>query len=75
MYDEVSKEKDFMVVKYVQVEKKFIEGQKFIERLEVKVRDFNKEKDSLIQRVIDIKGEKRQMLVDLEVKVKMINLF
>lgn len=75
MYDEVSKEKDFMVVKYVQVEKKFIEGQKFIERLEVKVRDFNKEKDGLIQRVIDIKGEKRQMLVDLEVKVKMINLF
>lgn len=68
MYDEASKEKDSMVVKYAQAEKKFIEGQKSIERLEAKVRDLNKEKDSLTQRVIDIKGEKRQMLSDLEAK-------
>lgn len=68
MYDEASKEKDSMVVKYAQAEKKFIEGQKSIERLEAKVRDLNKEKDGLTQRVIDIKGEKRQMLADLEAK-------
>lgn len=68
MYDEASKEKDSMVVKYAQAEKKFIEGQKSIERLEAKVRDLNKEKDGLTQRVIDIKGEKRQMLSDLEAK-------
>lgn len=74
MYDEASKEKDSMVVKYAQAEKKFIEGQKSIERLEAKVRDLNKEKDSLTQRVTDIKGEKRQMLADLEAKVEMMNL-
>lgn len=68
MYDEASKEKDSMVVKYAQAEKKFIEGQKSIERLEAKVRDLNKEKDGLTQRVTDIKGEKRQMLSDLEAK-------
>lgn len=68
MYDEASKEKDSMVVKYAQAEKKFIEGQKSIERLEAKVRDLNKEKDGLTQRVTDIKGEKRQMLADLEAK-------
>lgn len=68
MYDEASKEKDSMVVKYAQAEKKFIEGQKSIERLEAKVRDLNKEKDGLTQRVIDIKGEKQQMLADLEAK-------
>lgn len=74
MYDEASKEKDSMVVKYAQAEKKFIEGQKSIERLEAKVRDLNKEKDGLTQRVTDIKGEKRQMLADLEAKVEMMNL-
>lgn len=74
MYDEASKEKDSMVVKYAQAEKKFIEGQKSIERLEAKVRDLNKEKDGLTQRVTDIKREKRQMLSDLEAKVEMKNL-
>lgn len=75
MYDEASKEKDSMVVKYAQAEKKFIEGQKSIERLEAKVRDLNKEKDGLTQRVTDIKGEKRQMLSDLEAKVEMKNVY
>jgi hypothetical protein len=69
MYEEANKEKDSMVVKYAQAEKKFIECQKTIERLESKVRDLNKEKDGLIQKVKDIKGEKRQLLGDLETKV------
>ncbi|XP_056005824.1 coiled-coil domain-containing protein 186-like isoform X2 [Ostrea edulis] len=68
MYEEANKEKDSMVVKYAQAEKKFIEGQKAIERLESKVRDLNKEKDGLTQKVKDIKGEKRQLMGDLEAK-------
>ncbi|XP_061167670.1 coiled-coil domain-containing protein 186-like [Saccostrea echinata] len=68
MYEEANKEKDTMVVKYAMAEKKFIEGQKAIERLEFKVRDLTKEKDGLTQRVKDIKGEKHRLMTDLEAK-------
>ncbi|XP_062605238.1 coiled-coil domain-containing protein 186-like, partial [Saccostrea cucullata] len=68
MYEEANKEKDTMVVKYAMAEKKFIEGQKAIERLESKVRDLTKEKEGVTQRVKDIKGEKHRLMADLEAK-------
>mgnify|MGYP000585190300 CR=1 FL=1 len=66
MYEDANREKDSMVVKYAQAEKKFIEGQKAIERLESKVRDLSKEKDSLTQGIKEVKKEKRQVMTDLE---------
>ncbi|KAJ8317463.1 hypothetical protein KUTeg_005367 [Tegillarca granosa] len=68
MYDDANKEKDAMVVKYAQAEKKSLESQKMIERLESKVRDGNKEKETYTERLKDMKMERKKLQADLDAK-------
>ena len=69
MYEEANREKDTMVVKYAQAEKNHLEMQKNVERLEMKLREGNKEREGLMGKLKEYKGEKKKLMSEVDDKV------
>ncbi|OWF55067.1 coiled-coil domain-containing protein 186-like isoform X2 [Mizuhopecten yessoensis] len=68
MYEEANKDKADMVVKYAQAEKNFMGAHKAVERLEVKVRELTRERESLNNKVKDAKVERKRLQTELDAK-------
>ncbi|KAK3610428.1 hypothetical protein CHS0354_016605 [Potamilus streckersoni] len=66
--EEAVKEKDAMVVRYAQAEHKNLEYQKLVERLEVKVKEAEREKETFLGKIKDLKEQKHKVTCDLEAK-------
>ncbi|KAL3865172.1 hypothetical protein ACJMK2_006790 [Sinanodonta woodiana] len=66
--DEAVKEKDAMVVRYAQAEHKNLEYQKLVERLEVKIKESEREKETFFGKIKGLKEQKHKVACDLEAK-------
>ncbi|XP_060063579.1 LOW QUALITY PROTEIN: coiled-coil domain-containing protein 186-like [Ylistrum balloti] len=73
MYEEANKDKADMVVKYAQAEKNFMGAHKAVERLEVKVREMTRERDSLNNKVKEAKGERKRLQTEIDTKTSEVN--
>ena len=69
MYEDALHEKNSMVVKYAESEQKNIEMQKVLEKLETKLRDAGRERESFITKIKSSKLEKQKVVEDCESKV------
>ncbi|XP_046358546.2 coiled-coil domain-containing protein 186-like isoform X1 [Haliotis rufescens] len=68
MYEECVREKDAMVVKYAESEQKNIECRKMVEKLETKIRESAKDRESMVSKVKAVKIEKHRAVADMEAK-------
>ncbi|XP_041370587.1 coiled-coil domain-containing protein 186-like isoform X2 [Gigantopelta aegis] len=68
MYEDCLQEKNSMVVKYAESEQKNIEMQKVVDKLENKLRDAARERESLVMKIKCSKLEKQKLVEDHESK-------
>ena len=67
--DEATKEKDSMVVKYAQAEHKNLEYLKHAERLDVRLKEVEKEKEGFVGKFKAVKEHRTKVAAELEAKV------
>lgn len=69
MYEETSREKDSMVVRFAEAETKNIEAKRSVEKMEAKVRDVLKEKEFINNKMRAAVADRQKAITDLDAKV------
>ncbi|KAL5022505.1 hypothetical protein ScPMuIL_001660 [Solemya velum] len=73
MYEDATREKDSMVVKYAQAEQKHLEFQKMSEKLDNRVKEVTREKEAILERAKAIKAERNKLAGEMEMKMTETN--
>ncbi|XP_025094168.1 coiled-coil domain-containing protein 186-like isoform X1 [Pomacea canaliculata] len=69
LYEDATREKDSMVIRFAEAETKNMESKRAADRLEAKIRELLKEKESLNSKIKAAFTEKQKALAELEIKV------